>query len=744
MKAQLIDHKYIGYNCFWLSSFGRVGTSFRCSQIDLESVDPDQTERSFDIAFKEISDDLNIKWHLFTNVTTEEENDHARAMYISEIGKSSSFVIVHFELKAKSFVSNLTKSIGGSGTDFFDKEAEKLNSMIPLDDLIRLGLNPIPLSFEEITSLFPEMGLPIIDRPIGIDLGTEIVGVLKLVELGKYRMSYETLGTIKDQLPIPCEIVVHHKKESQTTTSNKLETITKRESRPTNSTEAQKSVESEEAQRAVELGGEAHHAFEFHVLIRRTSEPELKKALGQAKRILSNIGVFTLESIGAKPSYISTLPGTPFHFAGPFEACVEEHRKLPCYLPVFTNGFSDATPAKPGSLAFHRLDFSLNYLSIFNPSYDNYCTVIVGRGGTGKSNFLNRKILSSHHNSKNRQIIVDVLGSHTRLVSRLGGEIHKISPTTPSGVNIFKYLETNNDEDTIDVVATFVSELMLDDDEKKLSEESKFEVYSKLQDWIDSKPDEYILDSFISSLPKDFPRLNLLKRFSNRGQFRHLFANQKNVVKQDRPRITLYNFENLNLASNTAAARAIMAAILADFNFQIFSKDRDEELEFISDETPFFIECCFASFKLLNLNVRKLVASLILTVQVSDHLVVDGDESLISNSGLYILFSHDGKPEVFGPRFKLSESEMTKMLNIRGVKGQYSQFLIKDKLGSRIGHLFLAATEYWEGTTEGVDVGTINALKENLPNLPEEVIFQILAASRNQKIQRKSIAEVST
>lgn len=745
MIPHLIDQKIHKGIYYWLSSSGRTGASFKCTPIDLEMSDPGQTERTLEIALRHLPDDLFIKWHLFSDIVSEGNQNHGRAAAIEEVGQLRTFLVVHFELKSNSVINNVLSHKRGNkeegSKDFFDIACEKLHEYLPLEDLTKLGLSPRSMAFAELESFFPNLGQPVTYREFGVDTGTEYVGVLKLLSLGKYELSYATLAAVKDSLPQPFEIVLHQKKISRVKTEMRLSQIAKREANPTNATEAQKSFESEDALRKVELKGECHFSFEMHILFRRSDETSIKEAHKRAIRTLTNIGDFTIETtVGALPSYLSTLPGTDFHFAGPFSALTEEHQKLPCFLPIFTRGASNAIANHPSAFAFHRLDYSVDFYSVFNRSYKNYCAVVVGQAGSGKSVALNRLISCSTYNPKSRIIIVDVRGSHTRLVKNLDGNISNIELTKPSGINVFSFLEKDRSEYSIGVVATFISELMLEEEERKISEEEMFDLTTSIQDYINSNSNSNNpnLDSFIKSLPEAFPRKKLLQRFSSKGLFKHLFSSTESTTRSNNNRINYYNFESIDLASNRSAARAIMAAIMADFNFQLANKKTEEELIFLSDETPFFIEQCFRSFKLLNKNVRKLNGSLILTVQVSTDLIIDGDESLIANSDTKFLLSYDSSKEAFSKRFQLNPDEAEIMWTISPEKGQYSQFLLKDKNGSRVGHLILTPKEYWQSTTESYDVARIQKIATVLPELSEDTILNLLALSTKESTQQKT------
>ena len=732
MMPKIIEHKYMGEVCFWLSSAGRIGASLRCSLLDIEMVSPPQIERSLEIFFKQLPEELFVKWHLFSDVTHESHSGFARSQAITKIGLTRAYLLVHFEIKttaSANFKKTIKAKNSPNSNDFFDQGCEKLKSLLPISEFQSLGFNPQAVTTEELEHLFPTSKQPLVYRAFGVDNGLEYIGILKLVKLGKYELTYATISEIKDQIPQPYEVIVHHKKLPSALTELRLGQITKRESSPKNFADAEKAAESQAAQRNVELKGEQHYGFEMHILFRRLNEESIKVAQKEALRALANIGDFVIESIGAEPSYVSTLPGTPFHFAGTFEALTEEHQKLPCYLPLFTRGSPDSVHNHPGALAFHRMDFSVDYYSPFDRRYQNYCSMIVGQSGTGKSVLLNRIIASALNSPSAKLVIVDVRGSHTRLVKSLGGKLKNINLTQASGINPFAYLKRDTSEYTQSVIAAFLSELMLEEEEIKLTDAESFDLTRAISDYIDSKPGDPNLNDFIKGLSETFPRKKLLMRFSEKGLFKHIFS--KSPTKETVSNLTYYNFESIDLAANRSVVRAIMSAIMAEVNALIKWKNKGEEVLFICDETPFFVELCFNSFKFLNKNMRKEMGALILTVQVSSHLVVRGDDSLISGSGTKILLSYDGDKKAFESRLELDPNEAEVVFQINGVKGEYSQFLIKDKLGSRIGNLFITAQEYWQSTTEDYDNARIIMLQKQFSQIPEDTLLSLLSIERD-------------
>jgi hypothetical protein len=124
---------------------------------------------------------------------------------------------------------------------------------------------------------------------------------------------------------------------------------------------------------------------------------------------------------------------------------------------------------------------------------------------------------------------------------------------------------------------------------------------------------------------------------------------------------------------------------------------------------------------------------------VSTDLIIDGDTSLIDNSGTKILLSYDGDKTAFASRFQLENDEADIMWGISAEKGKYSQFLLKDKNGSRVGHLILTPKEYWQSTTESYDIAKIESIMRALPELSEDMILNLIALSKKQSRKHSGV-----
>ena len=236
-----------------------------------------------------------------------------------------------------------------------------------------------------------------------------------------------------------------------------------------------------------------------------------------------------------------------------------------------------------------------------------------------------------------------------------------------------------------------------------------------------SSNEEKTLDNFYKALKH--PRKKKLTRWIKGSLNENIFKSSDNISNE---RLLYFNFEHISTASNSLIAKAIIASIMAEFSFKLLLKEPQEKFIFISDETPFFIKNCFNTFSLLSKNVRKLNGSLILLAQNSKDLIVNGDTSLIDNSEFKILFSYDGEEKRFKELFSLTDEEFQKLKTIKTVKGEFSQFILKDSIGLRSGYLRLSKKEYIMSNTEPEFLHKVQGLQKLL-NINEETALRVMS-----------------
>lgn len=718
---------------FWVTSNRKIGISFATQQLDFELTNLNEFESQFSRYLKSLNEKVKFRVQLSGDDIMHTTPNHSRSEHLREIGESYNNLLLSFEMKIDYKVL-ITTNLDAA----LEKQARELLDYLNLSSLDKCGFNL--RNIKEVDALFWDLNMPIVQNSTFLDSGVEKIGVIKLLKSSNNYVSLETMTQLQLAIPKPFEIHVSIRRIPDAITKLKFTHTAKRELL-TNTTAGQsKSLAADQAAAGMELGGDRYFSFEWHLLLRRSSEEELKHDIKSVFNDLQGFSEFYIESIGAYPSFMSVQIASEFHINQTFENITEKDITLPSYLPLLTFGCKRKTLVAPSSFAFHRIDGSVDYFNNFSHEYNNANLNIIGQSGKGKSVLINRKIMADHFDQNTTQIIVDVKGSHTRLVRSLGGDVYNINLKTGSGINPVSFLEIDSAEKTLEIVKTFICELCLDDEEKKLGEIESCEIEEYLMNFVDKAKSgklSYSIDDFISCVPDKFSRKLLLKRFSSKGMLKHIFAESISAteIKKNRNRLRYYNFQNIDTASNKAISRAIMAAIMADFSFTLSTKELSEKLIFVSDETPFFIKHCFRSFSLISKNVRALNGSLMLTVQVSANLVVDGDKSLIDSAVSNIFLSGDETETIFKDRFNLDDQEVHKIFNLAGEQGKYSQFLIKDVFGSRIGNLHLSKKEYWQATTKPSELDLINKLKKEFSDVSEDTIISLISEQNKNTSQ---------
>ena len=506
----------------------------------------------------------------------------------------------------------------------------------------------------------------------------------------------------------------------------------KQESGLFSQTSQEKVNANDDALAGIENHGDVYYNFEQHIIVRSKTEEELLVSIKNIYKSLFVCGEYIIESkIGILPSFISTLPGVKSH---QIEQIFELDYKLANYLPVFSRGNSDKINQIKfkSALAYHRNDLTIDFFDPFSILNTNSMFNIIGKAGKGKSVFVNLMIRAFANDDDSRLIIVDVRGSHLKTVLDLSGKIHQISLDEPSSVNPFRYLNLVNQEEGVEIIRTFVSELLLEENEKNLPTKEIYYLDEALLAYSQSEPQKPSLKDFIrfvfpnqnQTLFPNFPRKEHLLRFSSYGVNKNIFSSK---FESDNSRIQYFNIDEVMQASNKTIAKATMASIMAEFSFQLMTKKSNEKLFFIADEVPFFVEQCFSSFSLLSKNVRKLRGSLGLVVQTSSNLIVNGDRSLINNAETNIFFSADGNPKEFSDNFQLLSEEFELITKLRTEIGKYSQFYIKNSKFGKIGYLMLTDEEYWQTTTHPKDLAIIDQFKESFPQMKQQQLTKLIA-----------------
>ena len=692
---------------FWISSKGFLGQSFTFQTLDLEI--EDNLEMYLDGFLKTLSPNVRAKVSLFQDFSRSCHFQSSRTEAISERGFLRTKGLVHFEHRNKLFLRDILKTDFSNKEEHFTKRLSELKESEDNSLLERLKSQPLSSSlFEELYALHK----PLEVTSLGLKSALTLLGVLKLKNSGSYPLTLRTLSLVLESLPKPFGFHISMEKMPPAQSEKILQSKSREEAEGRGQVSFEKYRNTQKALSDVALSGEELFHYEIHITLKRLLESNLRRDIALSLKALAPLGEWSKESFGAYPSLLALSPGSGLHYK-----LIEKSSTLKCFIPFCRFGATLKNPVSKGSLLYHRRDFSLDALNPFSEKYSNHTGVIIGKSGKGKSVFANLLTKSLFHDEKASLFLVDVRGSHQRTVKALGGKIYNIDIKNSSGLNPLKNL--TSDKDSIEIASHFLEKLFLEEAEEALPSSEKTQLENSITEFSKSRVDK-TLDNFYNTLKHS--RKDKLLRWIKGSLNENIFNSNEDILKN---RLLYFNFENISTASNSQTAKAIIAAIMAEFSFKLLNKNPDEKFIFISDETPFFIKSCFNTFSLLSKNVRKLNGSLILLAQNSNDLIVSGDTSLIDNSEFKILFSYDGEEKKFKEIFSLTSEEFQKLKSIRTVKGQFSQFLLKDSIGSKIGYLRLSKEEYVFSNTEPEFLHKVQSLKKIL-GVSEEKALKVM------------------
>lgn len=563
-----------------------------------------------------------------------------------------------------------------------------------------IGLNLKPLS--DYSEFFKQ---PTVVKlaSCGLQINSNFYGVLKLVKLGTYPIDLYDVIAARDKLPIPNTYSFTMRKLSDSETQIFLKKKSKQEASGSDLTSFKKFEDVQNSIVQADLGGRRFVEFEVNIVFESDDDKELLRQLFDARNTLKGIGQFEVEIVGVLPSIEASRVGGPTHHSN-----IERDDNVQTYMPFYQLGNNVTGAVGKRAFTFHRANNTLASLDPYTSSYMNYSGVIIGQSGRGKSVFNNMLIKCLLNDEKCKIILVDVMGSYTNLVNRMGGNVNRINSSEPSGISPMEFLNASQAREVVEIVLDYLEKLLLEDDETSLRRSEQVELEKAFLSYVESQPKSFSIDGFLA-FSKDIPRKTSLERWRSKGILGNIFAP---FQKKNDSKIQYFDFTEITGASNGPLAKAVMSAVMAHFSFLLLSKQTDEKLIFLCDETPFFVKNCFSSFTLLSKNVRKLSGSLILTAQMLSDLVVNGDGSLISQSEFKILFSCDGTDEFFKTYSGVSDDTLADLKSLRPVRGEYSLFFFKDGLGERLCKLWLSKDEYYTSSTHADDRTLLKKTKE--------------------------------
>ena len=672
---------------YWVSSSGILGKSFLFETLDLEI--EQNLESLFDSFLKSISQNVRVKLSLFQEISHDILLKTERGKALKARGFLNTKGLIHFEHKDKISFKEAFKKDVLKREEFLQKRLSEIYGSLDESFLNRIKTKPLnSSSFKDLYMLHKPVSVTV----CGLKTGKSLIGILKLKNSGNYPLSLKSVALVLERIKKPSSFHISFEKLSQAVSKKTLKLKSREEEEGRGQVSYEKYQKAQRAISEVELGGEELFHFEIHLMLARDFEDKLRRDIALSLKALSPLGEWSIESFGAYPSLFALSPGDSLHYK-----LIEKSSALKCIFPCFRFGSNlDKSSDTEGSLIYHRQDSSLDELNPFSWDYSNHTGVIIGKSGKGKSVFANLLTKSLFYDERAYIFLVDVKGSHRKTVEKLNGKIYNIDIKNSSGLNPLKKLSSS--KESIEIASNFIEKLLLEDKEEALSSVDKSLLEKSLTQFAEKTKNNSNLknlDHFYKFL--NHSKKEKLGRFIKGSLNENIFKQSGDILKN---RLLYFNFENISTASNSYIAKAIIAGLMAEFSFKLLNKKPNEKLIFISDETPFFIKSCFNTFSLLSKNVRKLNGSLILLAQNSKDLIFNGDTSLIDNSEFKILFSHDGEEKKFKETFSLTDLEFQKLKNLKTVKGHYSQFLLKDSIGSKIGFLRLSKEEYVMSNTE--------------------------------------------
>lgn len=698
---------------------GALIAGFEVDLFDEEVYGLEKSEAMLQSILRDLPEGRILRIYLKSEYAIDEGSEHSRSGALRSIGFIKNRAYVFLEKPAKTDLSLL-----------FRKKGHSDNAILTDFQILKShGVHVKPLSQMDIESILPTIGEEVNHSFQSLDLGGEVVSVLRLVRQSAFGMDLSTLSHIKDGLALPYTICCTIEAVPHSTAETFLRRRSKQNAVGTDLQEARKYEEAQTDLEDISLNGSKLFRFEWQCLIARNSEDYLRADREELKRRLEPLGEIYIESVGALDSFKSFYPGTLPHFS-----IMEKDSVLVTYMPLISRGDSSSKiKINKKSLALHRKDESLTFLDVFDSTYESFSWCIFGRPGTGKSVLTNALTRALIHDPNVKVIKIDVGGSHSRETEMLGGVEKTLLLNEPTGINPFDVIkELGPTKEAIQIMAGFLEVLILEEGESKLSKTMKSDLERLVSAYAEGGAASYSLQDFVG-VTADLPRKELFSRWVGSGVYGNAFrvsedADRRNGDNWTDSKLLYFNFSKISQALDPDYAQGGLAAVMAQFNLEMLkTSENKKRIVFIADETPFFIKKCFSFFNLSIANVRKEGHGFITVAQKSAHVVIDGDTGILDNSPNKIFFSLDGDEESFIARTQLSSESVEKIKSLRRQQGEFSEALFKDCHGERIVKIRLSPEEYWSYTSKDEDRRKYQELRNACPSLRLEEIVRCLS-----------------
>lgn len=614
--------------------------------------------------------------------------------------------------------------------DFLNENAVKLDDMISLEVFLRNNCIVRPLLRHEYNGFFVQKTQQIATNFTQFMVGEQYIGHSKLVNQGDKDLNVLDFARFKDSIKTPFKYQLTIKNSAPYISEVKARKKSKEAAGFNDKIGQSKQEEADHVLEKVSLHGARIISVESQFQLARSNHETLLLDLKAISDNFRKFGTFYTENVGNLECFRSFGPGSLQH--DPFD---EMDYVVPAYVPMSSYGHPFLKrKSSPSILHLLRRDGSLDGYDAFDPSLDSYSSCIFGPPGSGKS-LLTNLITRAIYNDPNTVITkIDVGGSHSNETKLLGGTEFVLNLNEPCGFNPFSILKKQKaSSNVIRVLATYIETLIKEENETTLSKDMKSSIEKSILYYADKNPKNPSVDDYFETCSEHIPRLNLLSRWTNRGVYAN--ACKENPKFQDNfSRLKYYNFSNISQSIDPDFAQGGLAAIMAQFNFDMEFNRNGKRFVFIADEVPVFIKRCFAFFHLSIANIRKLGDAFIIIAQRSSDVVVDGDEGILNNSPSKFLYGIDGDMKKFQSRNSLTDEDIEKIQSLKRVQGQFSDVLYSVRNSSTQGYskifrIVVTSEEYWSMTTKKEDHIKIEKLMEAVPGLSRMEAIKCLSAS---------------
>jgi hypothetical protein len=746
---------------FFIFMNGCVGLSFYFKPLDAENLNEENVMLGLQNAIAELPAQVFVR---FTEKQTKVFFDQAgtsREEAFQHVGRTLSERIMTFETWAlPSLIENLnpfSKTLRGD----LSTPKNLLLQTIQKMDLAGVGIKLTPLSEEETVkqSSLPEEIYKFEDfitlksDPKNGDLKNGVVkyGAVRLKNLNQ-KLSLKSIAHLKSMLPRPFTMSVSFSKVHKAWAELRLRGDIKSMENSVDLTHKLKHQEADSHLDRLTQKNESLFSVEFIIGIEREREDVLKKDLNSISKNLSWLGESYVETIGTYPTYMATQYGEKQHTT--FD---ELSQGVVFLLPVFS--YVNSATEKIDSLRRARIHRRSGEVDSFDFFFNNKSgnTIIAGGAGRGKSFLVNLLTESVMQDPTTRMLKIDVGSSYVKECARLGGVRYSITLDTPSGLNPFYcLLENPHSLELCMILTSFLETFLLENGESVLPKENKIDLANEVIRYSLNRPTDPSLEDFYNF--SNLARKKLLSQWVGDGMYKNIFKSDKLKTHKCDPldtratgvtrdtdvikdiRYKYYDFESLHTAKNDELMAGTVAAVIAEYNTEIFKSGKHGPRVFlVCDETKFVFEKCSAFFHTTCANSRKYGHVLVLINQESNAFFSkDGQgelsDSLFVNSSNHFLFDVDKKEgkEMFSQRHKhltLDEYEEIKSVEIK--KGEFAEVFHKDDTGSRVFRIVPSLDEYWRWTTDKNDKEYIHRVTQEF-NLTEGEVIACLKMKKNK------------